>query len=97
MGKGQTTTLNELMGARGEDFHRNGVELDDLPALLGEGMPKLEFHALGRVRLMRALRQRFGDSYRNVPGIAHVIRKFDEQAHIELKHHELKKKLARRK
>ena len=97
MGKGQTTTLNELMGQRGEDFHKNGVELDDLPHLLGEAMPKLEFHALGRVRLMRALRQRFGDSYRNVPGIAHVISKFDEQAKAEMAHHELKKKFARRK
>jgi hypothetical protein len=97
MGKGQTVTLNELMGKRGEDFTKNGVELDELPHLLGEAMPKLEFHALGRVRLMRALRQRFGDSYRNVPGISHVIQKFDEQARIEMKHHELKKKFAPRR
>ena len=96
MAKGRTTTLNELMGKRGGDFSKTGVELDDLPDLLGEAMPKLEYHALGRVRLMRALRQRFGDSFRNVPGISEVIKKFDEQAQEELRHHELKKKFARR-
>jgi hypothetical protein len=82
------------MGKRGADFARDGVELKDLPALLGEGMPKLEFHALGRVRLMGALRQRFGDGFRNIPGIAEVIKKFDHEAKVELEHHKLRKHYA---
>lgn len=93
MAKGSKTTLNEIMGERGEEFHKNGLDLSDLPSLLGEGMPKLEFHALGRLRLMSALRQRFGDGYKNVPGIAHVITKFDDEAKKELHFHLLKKKL----
>ena len=33
MGKSGKTTLGELMGARGEEFHDKGLELHDLPAL----------------------------------------------------------------
>lgn len=72
------------------------LELNDLHDLLGEGMPKLEFHALGRVRLMRALRQRFGENYKSVPGIQDVISKFDHESKIELQHHLIKKKFGRK-
>lgn len=95
MAKGSKSTLNELMGVRGEEFHKTGIELTDLPDLLGEGMPKLEFHPLGRMRLQAALKQRFGDNYRNVPGIAQLMSKFDEQAKQELHYHMLKKKWGR--
>lgn len=96
MAKGSKTTLNEIMGKRGEDFHKTGVEFDDLPDLLGELMPKLEFHALGRIRLQAALRQRFGDNYRNMPGIQGLMSKFDSEADIEKKHYEIKKRLGRK-
>lgn len=92
MAKGSKTTLNQLMGKGGDDFRKNGVALSDLPDLLGESMPKLEFHALGRVRLMGALRNRFGEGYRNIPGISQLIRQFDEHAKTELEHHILRKK-----
>ena len=96
MARGSKTTLNELMGKRGESFERSGVELDDLPDLLGEHMPKLEFHALGRVRLIQALRARFGDNYRNLPGVSEVLQKFDEKAHTALQHHLILKRLGRK-
>jgi hypothetical protein len=89
-------TLGEVLGKKGEQAHGRGLELHDLPALLGEGMPKLEYHALGRVRLMRALRTRFGENYKNVPGIAAVIQKFDHEAKIELEHHKIKMRLGRK-
>jgi hypothetical protein len=89
-------TLGEVMGKKGENAHSRGIDLKDLPDLLGEGMPHLEFHALGRVRLMRALRQRFGDNYRNVPGIQSVIKKFDDETKIEMQHHLLRKKFGRK-
>jgi hypothetical protein len=96
MARGSKTTLNELMGSRGEDFHKEGVTFDDLPDLLGELMPKLEFHTLGRIRLQAALRQRFGDNYKNMPGIQGLLRKFDQEADIERRHYELRKKLGRK-
>lgn len=95
-GKGKAT-LNELMGKKGEQAASSGLDLHDLPSVLGEGMPKLEYHALGRIRLMRALQQRFGNGYRNLPAVSGILHKFDEQAKIELQHHLLKKKFARRK
>lgn len=96
MAKGGTLTLNELMGGRGAEFGKNGIELSDLPSLLGEGMPKLEFHALGRVRLIKALHQRFGEGYRSVPGVQELMRQFDREAGIEKKHHEIKMRLGRK-
>ncbi len=96
MSKKANVTLGEIMGRKGETAAGRGVELHDLPDLLGERMPKLEYHALGRIRLMRALKERFGENYRNVPGIQHVIQKFDNEAKIEMQHHLLKMKLGRK-
>lgn len=96
MGKKANATLGEVLGSKGAEAHSRGLELDDLPKLLGEGMPKLEFHALGRLRLMRALRARFGDNYRSVPGIQDVIQKFDHESKIEAHHHLLRRKLGRK-
>lgn len=95
MAKGKTT-LNEIMGKQGDQFAKSGIDFSDLPALLGDGMPELKFTALGRVRLMRALQQRFGSGYRNVPGIAKLMKRFDEEAKTELEHHKLKQKLGRK-
>lgn len=96
MGKSGKTTLNELMGGRGEDFHKHGVELHELPDLLGEQMPKLEYHTLGRIRLIRALRNRFGANYRSVPGIQQALNKFDDRMKSDIQFHEIKKKLGGR-
>lgn len=92
MAKGSKTTLNELMGAKGDQFSKEGIALSDLPDLLGEGMPKVEFHALGRVRLIRALRNRFGDDYRNVPGISQLLGEFDKHSKMELEAFKLGKR-----
>lgn len=86
------TTLNELMGSKTPGAKEKGLTLEDLPKLLGEGMPKLEFHALGRVRLINALTNRFGTNYRSVPGISEVLGQFDKAADQEKQFHELKKK-----
>ncbi len=96
MSKKANSTLGEILGKKGEAAHSRGLELMDLPDLLGEGMPHLEYHALGRVRLMRALRQRFGEDFRSVPGIQSVIKKFDAEAATEMHHHMLKRKFGRK-
>lgn len=96
MSKKANATLGEILGKKGEQAHSRGLDLKDLPDLLGEGMPKLEFHALGRVRLMRALKQRFGDNFKNVPGIQSVIQKFDHEAKIEMQHHLIRQKYGRK-
>lgn len=72
------------------------LSLDDLPDLLGEGMPELKFHALGRVRLINALRNRFGDGYRSVPGISALLGEFDKESQIELTHHKLRQRWGRK-
>ena len=90
------TTLNEIMGAKGSEAKASGLDFGDLEKLLGEGMPKLEFHALGRVRLIRALKNRFGANYRSVPGINDLMSKFDQAAQTELKYHQMKMKWGRK-
>ena len=62
-------SLNELMGRKGSKGQSKSLTLDDLGDLLGERMPKLEFSPVGRLRLTTALRNRFGDNYRHLPGI----------------------------
>lgn len=79
-------SLNELMGkAGGKD-----LTLDHLGDLLGERMPKLEFTPVGRLRLVTALRNRFGESYRNLPGIDNIMKEFDDHASFNVKLAEMK-------
>jgi len=88
-GKGKVT-LNEMMGERGEKGGAKKLSLDDLSTILGERMPKLEFSPVGRLRLTNALRLRFGDQYRNLPGITDIIKDFDKEAAFSVKLQEIK-------
>ena len=73
-------TLGELMGRAGDQGVEKKFTISDLKDLLGESMPKLEFSAVGRIRMMNALRGRFGKSFRNLPGISDIIKDFDDEA-----------------
>lgn len=93
MAKGGAQTLGEVMGAKGAEAAKRGLSLQDLPKLLGESMPKIQFNPLGRVHLLNALKQRFGVNYRNIPGVQNIIQEFDHESKIELEHHIIKKRL----
>lgn len=67
--------MSELMG---KDASEN-LTLEDLPKLLGEKMPEITHDRIGRIRLVNALTQRFGPSYKNLPGIAKLVEQFDRQ------------------
>lgn len=81
-------SLNELMGKSGTK--KKKLSLDDLGDLLGERMPKLEYSPVGRIRLITAMRNRFGDSWRNLEGISDVMSDFDKEAKFAVKLQELK-------
>jgi hypothetical protein len=81
-GNGKKTTLNEIMGKSGDKQRKLGMA--DLPELLGEGMPKIRFSPVGRVRLMRSLTQRFGPGFRSIPGVTDIIKDFDDGAKFEI-------------
>lgn len=83
-------SLNELMGSRGSSTKAKKLSLDDLGELLGEKMPKLEFHPVGRLRLTTALRNRFGDSYKNLPGIGDILKEFDKEVDFGIKLQKMK-------
>lgn len=87
MGK---TSLNELMGKGGERAKGRKLTLDDLGELLGERMPKLDFTPVGRLRLTTALRNRFGDGYRNLPGIDDIMAEFEKESKFAVKLAEMK-------
>lgn len=75
------TSLGELMGKNSAaKAESKSLGLDDLYELLGERMPKLEYTPVGRLRLVTALRNRFGDGYRNLKGIDGILSEFDKEA-----------------
>ena len=79
------TTLNELLGKGAGDSAKNRkLSLDDLGELLGERLPDIKYTPVGRMRLANALRNRFGDSYRNLPGIDGLFKEFDDHAKFEV-------------
>lgn len=72
-------SLSEIMGSAGVQ----GLSLKALPSVLGEAMPDLPRNSLGRYRLVSALRQRFGDNFRSLPGVSGVIQEFDNEVDLE--------------
>lgn len=83
-------TLNELMGKSGGTGKERKLTLADLPDILGERMPKIEYSPVGRMRLTAALRVRFGDNYRHLPGIENILHEFDKEARFNVKLQEMK-------
>jgi len=77
MARGGRISLGEIMGGKGG---KSQMCCEDLPDLLGEQMPKLDYTPVGRIRLVRALRNRFGAHYRNLPGVEDVLKDFDQRA-----------------
>lgn len=73
-------TLNEIMGNK-----TNGqLTMADLKSVLGDSMPTIELNKVGRFRLLQALRNRFGDNYRNIPGVKNILDDFDKELNIDL-------------
>lgn len=56
------------------------IKLRGLDAFLKpEEMPILDPTPLGRHRLIQSFKRKFGDTFRNVPGVSGVIKEFDRQ------------------
>lgn len=90
MAKGRAS-LAELMGSGAANSATSGkLTLEHLPHILGDAMPELPPNAIGRHRLTSALRQRFGDGYRSLPGISGLVSQFDEKIAYENKIQRLK-------
>lgn len=87
-------SLNELLGS-GKSAPKE-ISLDNLGEVLGEKMPEIQFSPVGRMRLMTALRNRFGDGFRNIPGISKVIKEFDHHADFNVKLMQMKEIKGRR-
>ena len=82
-------TLNEIMGKAAGDKGSN-MSMKDLPEILGDGMPELDMSPVGRIRLIRALKQRFGDNFRSLPGLKGVVKEFDSAAKAAVVREKLK-------
>jgi hypothetical protein len=78
-------SLAEIMGPRGSSAKSRDLSLDDLSELLGERLPKLEHTPVGRMRLITALQNRFGDNFRTLPGISKILSEFDDEARFRVK------------
>jgi len=69
-------SMNEVMGKGAAQK----ITLSSLPEILGEKMPRLPLNRVGKVRLIQALRNRYGASYRNLPGVSDVLKEFETAA-----------------
>ena len=68
------------MGKHASDLASGGLKMSDLPEILGDGMPSLDLSNVGRIRLVRALKQRFGSNFRSLPGLKDIVSEFDRAA-----------------
>ncbi len=74
-------SLNELMGKSGGQS--STISLKDLPELLGEKMQEMPRNQVGKFRLLRALKERFGNGFRNIPGVRDIMKEFDDDIQFE--------------
>ena len=79
---GKRVSLSEVMGKKASELASGGLKMSDLPELLGDGMPDLDMSNVGRIRLVRALKQRFGSNFRSLPGLKDIVREFDDRAKL---------------
>lgn len=75
-------SLAELMGKGAAAAGTSGkLSLDSLHEILGDAMPELPKNAVGRYRLVRSLKARFGPNFRALPGVGDLVKEFD--GHVE--------------
>jgi hypothetical protein len=75
--KGGSATLGELVGKQSD------MSLAKISDVLGEKTPDLPRNNVGRFRLTQALKQRFGEGFRNIPGVRNIIKDFDEEMRFD--------------
>jgi len=71
---GSPGTLGELIGKQAKQ-----VTTENLEEVMGLRMPELSMDNVGKIRLLKAFRNRFGESFRNVPGIRELLKNFDKE------------------
>lgn len=81
-------SLAEIMGKKGAEGGK--LTLSNLREVLGDTMPEIPHDAVGRHRLVVALKQRFGDNFRNIPGVIGLLAEFDENCAFEQKLHSMR-------
>lgn len=70
----RNASIKEVLGSKAG----MKISLDSLQDVLGEKMPRLPKNRVGRMRLIQALRNRFGTGFRNIPGVQDVMSEFEE-------------------
>lgn len=80
--EGSNATLGEVLGKGAKEGRMYTVQ--DLPELLGEKMIDIEYSPVGRIRLIQALQNRFGDGFRNVPGVRYIMDDFDKELKVKM-------------
>jgi len=79
--------LSEVMGKSGGTVK----SLDRLHELLGEKTPRLPINQVGRMRLVQALKNRFGVGFRNLPGVSDLLSEFDSKVETHVRRNEMSK------
>ncbi len=76
---GKKVSLAEMMGSHAAESGASGtLTLEHLPQILGDAMPELPKNAVGRIRLIRSLKGRFGPNFRALPGVSNIVKDFDD-------------------
>lgn len=80
-------SLGEIMGRSGAQASEQGskLKLSALAEILGDAAPELPRNSVGRFRLIRALRNRYGNSWRTLPGVTDLVKEFDGEVAFEKK------------
>ena len=76
--RGGNATLGELLGGENQS-----MSLKNIKDILGEKTPELPRSAVGRFRLIKSLQQRFGNGWRNIPGVNNIVKEFDDDMAFE--------------
>lgn len=91
-------SLSEIMGSDAAEKGSAGeLRLEHLPEILGDAMPDMPKNAVGRYRLLRSLKARFGPNFRSLPGVTGLLKQFDGVLDTERTIHKIRSLKAEKK
>ena len=79
--EGAPPKLGEILGGKAEQMPDNPT-MDNLPDMLGELAPDIEYTTAGKMKLLNLLKRRFGDNFQSIGPVKSMLKDFEDEMKV---------------
>jgi len=79
--EGAPAKLGEILGGKAEGMPDKPT-MENLPDLLGELAPEIEYSTAGKMRLLNLLKRRFGDNFQSMAPVKSMLEDFEKELSV---------------